>query len=623
MIDITKHHLASFCNKISRRIIYKLLLIIILPNMIFLFMIQHLMNQHLKQQTLEMDNMLHVLNHAVSREISSLFNNMRALSSEVIVNPDVQRILTGKYPRLMTGYPYDIWYKEQLSDDRYLDNRTMEEILSHYRILWDVFSIAVISCSNDIYLSTSPIYDYHISPSDLKNSHVLQSVQFSDSSDFSWSVNDALTQDHNVITLARQIHSIDNPQEIAGYIVINLSLEKVKNSFYTYSYYETMIFGLIDENGQRWMIYDGHEISGGNTPPFDDIRDGLFSSFWQGQPWHLYLSINESGNHIIAGIDESYMIQRFNDFRKTLFLSYTFFLLAAIFISIYGTKSITDRLHQLEKAIRSFGDKNWKTRISLRGNDEIQMIGNTFNEMAHHIEDLVENVKEEQHQKRLFELKVLDYQINPHFLYNTLDSINWLALENDQQEVSQMVNGLARLFRIILSKGSEFFALREEFEMVGIYLDIQKIRFGERFEYSLFLDPAISQYPIGKLLLQPLVENAIVHGTKGLRTKGHICIRGTRQNGQVVLEVKDNGVGMPADVIGNLTDYLKQDIWHHSVPAELGYGVKNVDSRLKLAYGIHSSLTISSTQKEPSGTSIQIHIDESALQKIQQTAGRS
>ena len=389
MIRIVKGHLASFYNKISKRIIIKLLLIIILPNMIFLFMIQHLMNQHLKQQALELDNMLFVLNHAVSREISGLFNSMSALSNEIAVSPDVQRILTGKYPLLMTGYPYDIWYKEQLSDNAYLNNRTMEEILSHYRILWDVFSIAVISRDHDIYLSTSPIFNYHITPSDLKNSHAMQSVESGDCPGFFWSVNDALTKDHSVITLTRRIHSIDEPNHVAGYIMINLSLEKIKTSFRTYSYYDTMLFGFINENSQEWMLYDGHQITGGSTPPFDDFEDGFRSVIWQDQSWHLYLSTNGSGNHIIAGIDESYMKQRFLSFRKSLYLSYVFFLLVAIFISVYGTKSITSRLHQLEKAIRSFGGKNWKTRISLQGNDEVQMIGNTFNEMAHHIEELL------------------------------------------------------------------------------------------------------------------------------------------------------------------------------------------------------------------------------------------
>lgn len=591
------------------------MLIIIIPNIIFLLIINQLMNQHLQQKSLETDNILYVLNHAVSREMSGLFNNIGSLTNEIMVNPNVQRVLTGKYPTLMTGYPYNIWVKEELNHDIYVNQRTMEEILSHYRILWDVFSIAVISKEKEIYLSRSTTYNYEITTSDLKHSLIIKEIEESQNSGFAWSVNDVLTKNRDMITLVRKIYGINQPQEVIGYIVVNLSLEAVRDSFKTYNYYDSMIFGLVNEAGNRWMIYDGKEIIGGNGPLFNDVQVGFDSIDWKGRPWHINLSQTEEGNYVVSGVDEDFIVQQFSEFRQKLYLGYAFFLFLAFFISIKGTRSITERLRMLEKAIRNLGLKEWKTRIPLKGNDEIQMIGSTFNDMASHIEELIEDVKQEQRQKRVFELRVLDYQMNPHFLYNTLDSINWLALENNQREISQMVNGLAKLFRIILSKGKEVITLQEEFEMVRNYLDIQKIRFEERFEYTITLDPEITEYPIGKLLLQPLVENTIIHGMRGLRTKGSISISGIKENELVVLKIADNGVGMSTEDVEGQLKLLNKDIWQDDVVSTMGYGMKNVDSRLKLMYGENYYMTISSSKDIPSGTTIGIHITEKAMQE--------
>lgn len=623
MLSDMKERLTSWYLKFSRRISYKLMLTMIIPNIIFFFMMNQLMNQQLKQKTQEMDNMLYVLNHAVSREMSGLFSNISSLTNEIMVNPSVQQILTGEYPTLMRGYQHNTLFSEDIYSDKYVNRRTMKEILDHYRILWDVFSIAVISKENDIYLSsTSAVYNYEITALDLENSIVMKEIRERQGPGFAWSVNDALTKNRDTITLVRKIYGINQPQEVIGYMVVNLSLEAVRDSFKTYNYYESMVFGLINESGDRWMVYDGKEILGGNGSLLKDVQVGFSSINWKGHPWYVSLSITEEGNYVISGLDKGFMEQQLLKFKEKLYLGYIFFLCIAFFISIRGTKSVTDRLNMLEKAIRNFGLKKWKTRIELKGNDEIQTIGNTFNDMASQIEALIENVKKEQRLKRIFELRVLEYQMNPHFLYNTLDSINWLALENNQREISQMVNGLAKLFRIILSKGKEVITLREEFEMIGIYLDIQKIRFEERFEYGIALEPEIADYPIEKLLLQPLVENTIVHGMRGLRTKGNISIRGIYEGEYVVLEVTDNGLGMSDEDVENQLKLLDKDIWQDESISAKGYGMKNVDSRLKLMFGKSYYMTIASNKDMPSGTTVRIHIHKKAMEKRLQTAHR-
>ncbi|UUZ96675.1 sensor histidine kinase [Paenibacillus sp. P25] len=365
------------------------------------------------------------------------------------------------------------------------------------------------------------------------------------------------------------------------------------------------------------MVYDRKKIIGGQGRllPYSlkDLASRLTEVDLNGRTWRAVVMPMEKEDYLFIGLDAEYVRKASADIRGQLYFGYAFFLALAFLISLLGAKILTERLGKLNKAMRTLGQKQWGTRIELKGHDEIRVIGDTFNSMATHIEEPLEDLKEQQGLKRLFELRVLEYQINPHFLYNTLDTINWMALENSQTRISQMVNGLSKLFRIILSKGREVISLQEEFEMIRIYLNIQKIRFEDRFDYSVELDPDVSHYPICKLVLQPIVENAIVHGIRRLRGPGFIRLRGDRIGEDVVLEISDNGVGMTAEQIAKQAGLLDADIWGNEVIASSGYGMKNVDSRLKPLFGEDYRMTLESSTEPGAGTTIRIAVKESAM----------
>ncbi|MCZ8516940.1 sensor histidine kinase [Paenibacillus filicis] len=618
MLNWALRFVTRWYRNLSRRIFVKLILLIVIPNLLLLVIINQLMNRQIQQKLSEMDNTLYVLEHATSRELRGLFGDVTTLTNQILIEPEVQQILSGT--REGTAAYQKEYYpdaNELVRREKYMKQDILRGILSRYRLVWNnIFSIAILAADDgELYLNTSE--NYQITSEDLKGSLLLKEVASPDHTGLAWSVNDALTKKTDMITFARRIYGVGDPQRVIGYVLVNLSLNAVRGSFETYNYYGQMIFGLADQRESTWMIYDRKNIIGGQGRllPYSlkDLSSRLTEVDLNGRTWRAVVMPMEKDDYLFIGLDAEYIRRASADIRSQLYFGYAFFLALAFLISLLGAKILTERLGKLNKAMRTLGQKQWGTRIELKGSDEIRVIGDTFNSMATHIEELLENLKEQQSLKRLFELRVLEYQINPHFLYNTLDTINWMALENNQTRISQMVNGLSKLFRMILSKGREVISLQEEFEMIRIYLNIQKIRFEDRFDYSVELDADVSRYPICKLVLQPIVENAIVHGIRRLRGPGFIRLTGGRAGEHVLLEISDNGVGMTAEQIRKQTGLLGADIWGNDVIASSGYGMKNVDSRLKLLFGEDYRMTLESSTEPPTGTTIRITIEESAM----------
>lgn len=582
-----------------------------------LFIIHHLISGQIRSKTDEMNNIVRVLEHATGREIRAIFNNVTTLTNQIMIEPDIQRILLSRMQQENPGS-----FGNASIDEKYVEQDTIRAILSKYRLVWnDIISIAIVDTQGTVYLSTSE--NYMISPKDLEQSKLMQEVASPSQSGLAWSVHDILTKRENMITIARKIYGVNRPQSVIGYVLVNMSLNAVRDSFETYNYYDQMIFGMLNNSQGKWMIYDKKKIVGGDgqllPEPLNGSSGFIHHVELNGRSWRIIWEKMDQKNYLFVGLDEDYIRKETAQIRNNLYLGYAFFLLLAVFISLRGTKTLSQRLGQILKGIRKFGQEQWGTRIELKGNDEIRIIGDQFNVMASHIEGLLHDLKEQQRLKRLFELRVLEYQINPHFLYNTLDSIYWLALENGQTKISDMVSGLSKLFRIILNKGKETITLSEELEMINIYFHIQKIRFEDRFDYSIHLEPDIADYPIAKLVLQPLVENAIVHGIRRLRYRGLIQVACRIEGDEVVLEIADNGVGMSKELVRRQLDLLASDVLEEGIISSTGYGMKNVDSRLKLLYGNDYRMVISSSTTPPTGTVIQIRIRRDAMIKMKES----
>ena len=633
MLNLLKKIINKWYKTISRKIFVKLLLLLLIPNLLLVLVINQLFERKSEQKIEEINSTLLVLGHAINREMSALFTNFTTITNQILIEPEIQQILTKDWEEknlLSKERDMDELIKLQTLNDNQI---VISDILSRYRLVWkNIYSIAIVDTDQNVYLNTSQ--SYNLTKKDIANSQLLKLASSKEQSGLFWSVNDSLTKQNDMITIVRKIYGSRMPNTIIGYVVINLSLESIRNSFDTYNYFGHMIFGLINENDNSWMYYENLNIKGGTgrffLKPIASYSGKLNNIQFKDRTWRTVINKTEKQgmspiqDYLFVGLETSFIDKQASGFQTDLYLSYALFIALAFIISIQGTRILSNRIGVILKAMRSFGQERWETRIHLKGTDEISIMGETFNYMASRIVQLLNNLKIQQDLKQTFKLRVLEYQINPHFLYNTLDTINWLAIENNQPKISNMVNGLSKLFRIILSKGKETVSLQEEFEMVRIYLEIHKIRFEDRFDYDIQLDSRISHLPIGKLILQPLVENAIIHGIRRLRNKGIISVTGklSDDNCYILLEISDNGIGMSAEQIAKQVDLLDKGVWEEGNLNHSSYGMKNVDSRMKLMFGDHYQMSFASCNSgEKTGTTVKIKIHKTALSEMMGRVG--
>ena len=206
----------------------------------------------------------------------------------------------------------------------------------------------------------------------------------------------------------------------------------------------------------------------------------------------------------------------------------------------------------LAQAAGRISEGDLDARADVDSRDEIAVLADRFNDMAGNIQTLVVKVREDEQKMRKADLRLLQEQINPHFLYNTLDNIVWLIEGNEPDEAVEMVVTLSEFFRLVLSKGKEFITIRQEEQHISSYLQIQGKRYHDILDYHIYIDPGIYEYQIPKLTLQPLVENALYHGIKYKRSRGMIEITGTQEGENLYLTVADDGVGMNEEELKKL-----------------------------------------------------------------------
>lgn len=275
-------------------------------------------------------------------------------------------------------------------------------------------------------------------------------------------------------------------------------------------------------------------------------------------------------------------------------------LILAVVAAFFFTASIAKPLSKLRSLMKKAEEGDLSVRFNSKYNDEIGQLGNSFNTMIKEISNLVDMVYTEQKRKREAELKTLQAQIKPHFLYNTLYTIQWMAGEHGAQEVVRIVGALANLFRIGLSKGKEMIPVHEELEHVRSYLMIQKARYEDKLRYEINYEEDILNYRVLKLILQPLVENAIYHGINAKRGGGTIKINARIDKEKLYFSVADDGIGMTAEKLAELRKSLDNQ---HGGAARTGFGIFNVNERIRLSFGSEYGLLYTSVDQE--GTKVE------------------
>ncbi len=359
---------------------------------------------------------------------------------------------------------------------------------------------------------------------------------------------------------------------------------------------------LMDESGilyhpQQQLIYS--QLKSEDTDTLANLPDGTYSESnviyvlqtVEGSPWRV-VGVSYVDELVTSSLWENFWL---------LALAAAAVLLAALVSSIVISRALSRPLKGLSRAMRLFEKSaDTFTYAPVGGAREVQELSESFGHMVVKIQHLMETVRREEINLRKTELKALQAQINPHFLYNTLDSIAWMCEQGRNDEAVQMVNALAQLFRISISRGHELIPIRSELRHAESYLKIQKHRYKNQFSYRFDVDESCLDFLCNKITLQPIIENAIYHGINGLVDEGEIVITLRADGSDVVFTVADNGVGMEAEQIQAI---LRKERSDHT-----GIGIKNVNDRLKIYFGEGYGITIDS---EPDvGTTVTIRMPQ-------------
>ncbi|MGE5598287.1 MAG: sensor histidine kinase, partial [Bacteroidota bacterium] len=282
-------------------------------------------------------------------------------------------------------------------------------------------------------------------------------------------------------------------------------------------------------------------------------------------------------------------------------------LIISLPLLVFLSGDISRPIRKLKSTVEQFGNGNLAARAVTDRMDEIGHLQASFNTMADEITNLLEKNAIEHKQRRLLELNMIEYQINPHFLYNVLDSINWMAQKAGNEDIEEMVSALAKFLRVGLSKGKELYKIRDELEHVRQYLLINKIRFKNSFCFEILAEPEVLDYSTIKIILQPIVENAIKYGITKTGTAGLITVTAEKEADAILFTVRDNGPGIPQDRLQAIQHVLAQ---HAPIDEDSsnGFGLFNVSQRVWLHFGEGYGVTIDS--RAGSGTTVSIRIPQ-------------
>ncbi len=418
-----------------------------------------------------------------------------------------------------------------------------------------------------------------------------------------------------VISLSREIIESETGRG-AGILLVDLNYDIIDRICSSVQLGKRGYIFIVDRNGeivyhpQQQLIYGGlkRENIGrvvGSTAEYFIADDA------EGDKYYSVEAMRATGWKVVGVNYRSELVENRDSIRTTYASWGVAFFAFSIMLSVLLSRRISKPIKQLRRSMQAVEQGNFDIRADIRSANEIGELGKDFNIMISEIKNLLHRITEQQEQKRKSELKALQMQINPHFLYNTLDSVIWMAEGGKQQEVIAMSSALARLFRLSISKGREIIDIAAEVEHVRNYLTIQKIRYKDKLDYRIEVPEDIAGFRTVKIILQPLVENAIYHGIKNKAGTGIVVISGRRTEGGVELSVRDDGVGMDAERLQRLRAALSgreppERAEEAAAPGHSGLGVRNVDERIKLYFGPDYGLEYESS--EDGGTLVRVRL---------------
>lgn len=451
---------------------------------------------------------------------------------------------------------------------------------------------------------------YYINPGSLslntlKMSEAQRRVLEEEKGGICWFDTDPDTQ---TIALGRMINSHVNQKRI-GYVFIYLKESSIFNTFSETELFSNGELFVINPQGSIISCKDKEMLGRTSQYTSSDITDNVFADNFStakidGRNYYVtYRGISGTSWRIFSFIPAVEYDKEVIWLRNWIW----FIILAACLLSVAFSFAISNGISKpvrdLSKMMIKIGDGDFNVYSAYESKDEIGVLSLHFNEMVDQVKHLIRKAYQEELLKQKAELKSLRMQINPHFLYNTLESINWMARIHGIPEVGKMVKALGDLMRASIG-GDDFITVEEELKNINNYLTIQKFRYGDKVKTEMQIEPTIMMLKVPKLILQPIVENAIVHGIENKVGDGKIEITGKNLNDRILLQVRDDGLGMEE----NMIEAVLSDKGLHSSEKHTHIGLKNVDRRIRMYYGEENRIQVASRSGEGTVVSISIPI---------------
>ncbi|TVX92763.1 sensor histidine kinase [Paenibacillus agilis] len=419
------------------------------------------------------------------------------------------------------------------------------------------------------------------------------------------------------IKVVKDLYTLKN----LGVLIVQVNdwdIETFFNNFYHVEQMRNSRFFIVNENGL--ILFDNEKKLNGNKLPNYlakpiEMKEGYHSykdKFNDQDSVLSFYEIPEYGWHLVSVHSWNSLSNEMMEYIKWVSIIMLICVLGALLFLFLFMNRVTKHIVRTVRFMRRVEEGDLQARVDEEGQDELRLLSRGFNRLIDRVTDLLEQVKQEQQQKNKAEMRVLQAQIKPHFLFNTLESINVLAIQNEGRKVSHMVHRLGNILRISIQDKEEI-TIRQELEYLMSYLEIQKFRFEDVFNFEFDVPDELMHCMIQKLTLQPLVENCIQHGFDGISYTGLIRISACSIDGRIILKVEDNGVGIPAKQLMRF-QYMQDDDSRSLIPQEekalnmerRGLGVRSVADRIRIQYGSQYGLFICSAPNE--GTIIQCTI---------------
>lgn len=433
---------------------------------------------------------------------------------------------------------------------------------------------------------------------------------------------------HRVVSLSRSVDINDGSTSGSGVLLVDMKysvledmLERINETSSGIYYY------LCSRDGEiiyhpRWTEINRGLFKEKNNKAAS-YEDGIYEMKTDGQKENIVVgSVAYTGWKLIGVVPESVQETSINKFRYYIITTILILVMMLLQVNRFISRKISRPIRELDESVKAY-EAGAMSDIYIGGSAEIRHLGYSVQKSYEQIEALMKEIIQQQTERRKSELDALQSQINPHFLYNTLESITWMIEAQRNKEAVVMISELAKLLRVSLSRGKTIISIGDELQHSRSYMNIQRVRYKERFKVEFLIDEEIKNYCIVKLVIQPLLENAIYYGVGNMDEDddGQILIRGEKKGEDIYISIEDNGMGMPEDIRSNiLTDNSK-------VPKHgSGVGVINVHSRISLMFGPEYGLEVYSELDE--GTKVVIHIPaipytkENAEQLEKQTYGQ-